>query len=352
MVDWASPMQRTYEYYVVDPRTWKDTRLIGTIKSCTIDRDADTDTLGSAAIDVVESLGECYLRAYLIAIQNGLTEKHPLGTFLVQTPSTSFDGKTQSVSMDAYTPLIELKESLPPLGYSLLKDDNIMSMACRLTDEHARAPVVYTDCETTLFDDFVSNTSDTWLTFLADLIANAKYSFALDEMGNILFAPDQDTASLQPVWTYTDDNCSILYPEITVDRDLYGIPNVVEVIYSNGGGYYYAKSVNDDPNSPTSTVNRGREIVYRVTDPDLVGDPTETQIQEYADRVLRSLSTLEYTITYTHGYCPVRLNDCVRFNYTRAGLIDVKAKVISQSIECTAECKVTEKAIFTTKLWR
>lgn len=352
MADWVSPMQRTYEYYVVDPGTWKDTRLIDTVKSCTIERDTDAETLGSATIDIADSLGECYLRVYLVTIQNGLTEKHPLGTFLVQTPSTSFNGKTQSVSMDAYTPLIELKESLPPLGYSLLKDENIMSIACRLTDEYTRAPVVYTDHETTLFNDFVSNTNDTWLTFLADLIANAKYNFSLDEMGRILFSPDQDTASLQPVWTYTDDNSSILYPDITMDRDLYGIPNVIEVVYSNGNGYYYARAINDDPNSPTSIVSRGREIIHRVTDPDLVGDPTETQIKEYADRVLRELSTLEYTVTYTHGYCPVRLNDCVRLNYIRAGLVDIKAKVISQSIKCTPECQVTEKAVFTTKLWR
>lgn len=351
MADWLSSMQQTFEYYTVDPNTWKDVKRLDNVKSCSITRDSEVETLGSATIDVTESIGESYIRVYLITIQNGVKEKHPLGTFLVQTPSSSFNGKVRNVTMDAYTPILELKENPPPLGYSLLKGSNIMRNAYLLVREHARAPVVETVSTDDLYYDFVANTEDTWITFITDLIANAKYTFDLDELGRILFSPKQDTASLQPVWTYDDNNSSILYPDLTMEHDLYNIPNVVEVIYSNGGDSYYARVVNDDSNSPTSTMNRGREIKRRITNPDLNGDPTQRQIQEYAEQALRDLSSLEYTITYTHGYCPVRMGDCVRLNYSRAGLNGVKAKVISQKIDCATGCKVTEKAVFTTKLW-
>ena len=351
MPDWSASMKQTFEYYVVDPITWHDLRKINTVKTCSISRDSDVESLGSASFDIDDSVGECYIRAYLITIQNGITEKHPLGTFLVQTPSSSFNGKNQTVTMDAYTPLLELKDSMPPIGYSILKNENIMDMAYRLTNEHARAPVVKTTDTTNLYYDFVADTNDTWLSFLSDLMANAKYSYNLDEMGRILFQPKQDVDSLQPVWTYTDDNSSILYPKISMDHDLYGVPNVVEVIYSKDSGYFYGKAVNDSLNSPTSTVNRGREIIHRVSDPNLSGTPSQDQIQEYAEKLLSNLSSLEYTITYTHGYCPVRVGDCVRLNYTRAGMNNIKAKVISQTIKCDSGCQVTEKAIFTKKLW-
>lgn len=352
MADWTKTMLQTFEYYTVDPNTWKDVKKLDNVKSCSITRDSETATLGSATIDVTESLGECYVRAYLITIQNGVQEKHPLGTFLVQTPSSSFDGKIRDVSMDAYTPLLELKEKQPPIGYSLLKGENIMDAAYRIIRENARAPVVKTECPDVLSYDFVANTDDTWLTFVSDLISNAKYELALDEMGRILFSPRQDTASLQPVWTYKDDNSSILYSDVSMDHDLYGIPNVVEVIYSNGRDYYYSKVINDDSNSPTSTVSRGREIIYRDTRPSLSGDPTAEQIQEYAEQLLRNVSSVEYTISYKHGYCPVRDRDCVRFNYSRADLKNIKAKVLSQTIKCEPGCPVTEKAVFTNKLWR
>lgn len=352
MVNWLSSMQQTFEYYVVDPITWKEVKPLNNVKSCTINRDSKADTLGSATINITESVGECYIRVYLVTIQNGSKEKHPLGTFLVQTPSSSFNGKIQNISMDAYTPLLELKENQPPLGYSIRKDENIMDFAYRLTSEHTRAPVVKPNCSEKLFYDFVADINDTWITFLKDLISNAKYSFALDEVGRIMFSPIQDTASLQPVWNYDDGNSSILYPDIELQHDIFGIPNVVEVIYSSNRDNYYAKVVNDDENSPLSTINRGREIVYRITDPDLIGDPTQNQITEYAKQVLRSLSSLEYTVTYKHGYCPVRIGDCVRLNYRRAGITDIKAKVISQTITCEPGCPVEETAVFTTKLWR
>ena len=352
MIDWLSSMQQTYEYYIVDPNTWKDTTQVKSIKRSSIDRDSDAETLGSATFEMVDSLDECYIRTYLVAIQNGVSYRFPLGTFLVETPSFSFDGKSKNVSVDAYTPLIELKENLPPIGYSLLKNDNIMNAAYRICRENARAPVVETKCDTVLHNDFVANTNDTWMSFTSDLIANAKYTIDLDELGRIIFSPKQNTASLQPVWTYTDDNSSILYPEITIDKDLYGIPNVVEVVYSNGNSSYFARVVNDDPNSPISTVNRGREVKHRDTNPSLYGSPTEVETQEYAENLLRELSTLECTIMYSHGYCPVRLNDCVRLNYTRSGLSGIKARVIKQSIECGTSCKVNETAVYTTNLWR
>lgn len=352
MINWSATMTRTFEYYIVDPGTWKDTTQLKNVKSCSINRDDYSETLGSATIDVTDTLGECYIRVYMVVIQNGLKERVPLGTFLVQTPSSAFDGMMRTVTMDAYTPLIELKEKLPPIGYSLLEGENIMNIAYSLARENARAPVVSPTCEEKLYYDFVSNTADTWLTFLSDLIANANYTFDLDEMGRILFSPKQDITALQPVWTYDDDNSSILYPEINMDHDLYDVPNVLEVVHTKGSQCHYVKIVNDDPNSPVSTVNRGREVPRRITNPDLGGDdPTKTQIDEYAKRVLKELSTVEYTISYSHGYCPVRVGDCVRLNYAKAGLTNVKAKVISQSIQCKSECKVQEKAVYTEQLW-
>lgn len=423
MIDWTKSMSRTYEYYIVDPNTWRDKQILRTVKDSTVNRDSDVETRGSATIDVTESVGECYIRIYLIATQNGETEKVALGTYLVQTPSSSFNGKIRNVSMDAYTPLLELKENQPPLGYSLLKGENIMDASYRLIRDKVRAPVVKPSCNTTLQYDFVADLNDTYLSFNSDLIANAKYEFDVDEMGRILFAPKQDIASLQPIWTYNDDNSSILYPDLSMDHDLYGIPNVVEVTFSNSEETFHARVINDDPNSPTSTVTRGREIIHRVVNPDALGlaitkvpayrtviqkedpdtgeiyffrqeveisesfipnptkDPStgrftkntgglvykiplgtshvyycveyETpQLTEYAERLLAELSSIEYTVTYTHGYCPVRVGDCIRLNYTRAGLSNIKAKVISQSIKCTPDCPVTEKAVFTTKLWR
>lgn len=351
MIDWTESMIQTFEYYIVDPNTWRDKEIIKTIKSSSITWDSSKETLASATFDLTGAIEECYIRIYLIAIQNGVKYKIVLGTFLVQTPSTTFDGRIDSVSVDAYSPLLELKENPPPLGYYVPKNENIMDTAYYIIREQTRAPVVKPKCEELQHSDFIANTDDTWLSYTSDLISNARYYLDLDEVGRILFAPKQELSSLQPIYTFSDDNSSILQPSITIDKDLYGIPNIIEVIYSDGVNHLFSRVVNDDPNSLTSTVKRGRNILKRITNSSFPGVPTQAQIDEYANTSLKSLSELQCTVSYTHGYYPIHIGNCVRLNYKRANLIDVKARVISQQINCSAGCSVTEKAVFTANLW-
>ena len=71
MPDWTASMQQTFEYYTVDPVSWKDVQKLDNVTKSTIVRDLEVETLGSATIDVTETVGESYIRIYLITIQNG-----------------------------------------------------------------------------------------------------------------------------------------------------------------------------------------------------------------------------------------------------------------------------------------
>ena len=61
MIDWLSSMEQIFEYYTVDPSTWKDIKKLNYVKSCTINRDSESETLGSATIEIAESIviSEC-----------------------------------------------------------------------------------------------------------------------------------------------------------------------------------------------------------------------------------------------------------------------------------------------------
>ena len=248
--DWSSSMQQTYEYYIVDPATWSDLEKLDNVENCTITRDLENETKGSASITSETDLSEKYVRCYLIAFQSGYTYKIPIGTHMYQAPGFDYNGKRHIVSQDGYTPLIELKESMPPVGYALRKSDPIMSLAYSIAIEHMRAPLIDCDNTKTLSKNFVSDVNDTCLTFLTDLIGTAGYEFAIDALGQIFFETTKDTSALQPVYIYNDDNSSILYPEVKMQRDLYGVPNVVEVVYSPSDGTpIYARAANNNKDS-------------------------------------------------------------------------------------------------------
>ena len=353
MIDWTASMQQTFEFYTVDPDTWGNVKKLTEITSASITWSSDDETLGSATIESTELLGECYIRIYLICIQNGVKYEYPLGTFIVQTPEETNNGRVKTVTMDAYTPLLELKDNRPPYGFTVFRNSNVLSTVSDLVSDHARAPVVRVNGSKEVIDDLVSDfDSDTWLSFLSSLLADAEYQFGLDEMGRILFQVKPVLDSLKPVWTYDDSNSSILYPQVKLSRDLYGIPNVVEVLFTTDTYYRFARVENNDENSPVSIPSRGREVVHRVTNPDGLNNPSQEMVDDYAANLLRDLSSLEYTISYTHGYCPVRVGDAVWINYERAGLTNIRALVTGQQIECRPGCPVTETAVFTTKLWR
>lgn len=355
-IDWMSSMQQTFEFFKVDPNTWRDSKKISMITKCTIDRDLGDETLGSANISITgeEFFDEFYLRVYLVVVQNGRTfPKIPLGTFLIQANSSESDGTKVDITIDAYTPLMELKENKPPIGFAVLEGDSIMERVTRITNENIRAPVVISSSNSDVVQNeggYVSEWDDSWLSYLTNLLQGTKYRFDLDDMGTILFAPEQDISTMGVVWTYTDDNSSILLPTISMERNLYEIPNVVEILHSTASDYYLATAINDDPNSPISTVTRGRKVVYRERNETSITDHAE--LDAYATEKLKSLSAIEYTLSYVHGYNGVRVGDCVQLNYHRANIVNVKAKVVRQSISCEPGCPVSETATFTSKLWR
>lgn len=352
MIDWTKSMQQSYEFFEVDPGTWGDKKQLNCITNGTINRDIEQVSLGSASFECTDNPGETYIRTYLVANQNENIERIPLGTHIAQSPNKNFDGIISKSSIDAYTSLLELKENYPPIGYTLAKDKtNAMYMAYLLCREHMRAPVQQLEDAYTLKYDYTADPSDKWLDYVSELISIAGYRFTVDGYGKIGFTKQESIEKSDSVWTYTDDNSSILYPEVTLQQDLYGIPNVVEAIYSSGNQTLYSRVVNDAADSPISTVNRGREITHRTTDPSIMGLPNQAKLDEFAMKTLKDMSVLQCTLTYKHGYCPVNIGDCVTLNYKSANIENVKARVISQSISCVPGCPVTETAIFTKKLW-
>lgn len=351
MIDWTASMQQTFEFYTVNPYTWGDIEMLDNITSCSIVRDETDETLSYATFDCTSELGEQYIRVYLKAVQNRESFRLPLGTYLCQTPGSGFDGRVKSVSADAYSPLMELKEKNPPVGYYISVGQNLLKYVSTICREQMRGPITESSDETVVPFNFVSETGDSWLTYLSSLLSYGHYRFGLDDDCRVIFLPYRDVTSMQPIWTYTDDNSSILYPEIETNRDLYGLPNVVEIIYSDNSHILHSKVVNDDPNSPISTVARGREIIHREVNPEIRGGLNQISLDEYAKKRLKELSSLEYTLTYSHGYCPVRVGDCVLLNYRAAGFENVKARVTRQSIKCESSCQVEETAVYTENLW-
>lgn len=351
MADWTSSYGVSFEFWEVDRDTFRDVRQLYGVEECEITRDSDDPTLGDATMTVDEIVDEeTYIRVYLVAEQppaSGRRERVCLGTFLAQVSELSMDGKVVSRPLELNTPLKELDDDQPPDGYTVRKGSDAIKAATRV---FSRYHVHLHPCTASIAmpRDVTANDSDTWLTFGRAILEAVDMEPTLDPQGYVGFAPVKDAAALAPVWRYEDDALSIIEPDANVKMDWHNVPNVVEVVVSTSTSVVKATCTNSDPASPVSTARRGRVKRTRVSNPE--GVATQEQANAYAARELKKLSCAEREVTYRHGYCPVRLGDCISFAYTAHGF-ETKAKVVRQVIRCRTDFEVEETARYTETLW-
>jgi len=378
-VDWTKGMAQTFEYFTVDPRTWYDVEQITTIITCSITHDSTSDMRGNASLTTSEPLKENYIRVYMRVRQNGINQRFCLGTYLFMVSSDSFNGKRHNYTYTGYTPLIELREKLVPIGYYVVgllgeKPDMLPPRtAPMVTDEISQVIKQYSRLklenrvriEKPLLNNFVAGTSDNWLTVMNNLLTAStlqQYELTVNNWGTICIKEAITVYDEKHVWEYDDGNSSILLPDLDLTDDMTDIPNVIEVIYTGNGtkdiGYVRKVVKNEDTRSIVSIPSRGREIWKRYSISNIampLGEVTrekiEEQVEAQAKRLLEAASTIRKTIQYSHGFNGVEVGDTVLFNYERAGFTGIKAKVTSQRIQCKAGCQVDETAVYTKKLW-
>lgn len=364
-IDWGRSMQQTYEYYIVNPETWQNQERIDYIISTSITHDSTSRLCGSSNMNTTEALDENYIRTYLVCNQDGHIHKECLGTYLYMTTNDSFDGVVHEYNAIGYTSLVELDENCPMLGYFIPSKDyagrdqhvSIANNIRTIVNQHTRCEletaIEYSDM---LTNDIVPAPSDTWLDIILNMIktvAVRQYVLGADEMGNITLKVHNDINKMIPTYDYTDDDTSLLLPTLNTGLDLYKIPNVVEVIFSDSKHFFKSRAVNNDEESPISIQKRKREIVKRVVVNNIgFSKPTQKIVDAYAEKLLESESTIRQEISYTHGYCGTKVGDCVTLTYRAAGLNKVKGIITAQTINCVPGCTVDETMVYIKKLWR
>lgn len=140
----------------------------------------------------------------------------------------------------------------------------------------------------------------------------------------------------KPDLVVNSENASLLLPKITRGLPVDDVPNVLKV-YDEDGECHVTR--NDDPESPTSTVARGREIEAVEDTP--TREEGETW-QQYADRRLGELSEIyeTYDVERDHlaGVVPYSVVDV---NLPEQGM-EGRYRVMSQTISCGPGMSVGE----------
>ena len=332
---WKDGFTASYYMMIIDPKSWREVRRLE-ITGGSIDR-SESALLESADVDTTElpEGGEAWVRIWLDADQGGITHV-PLFTGLTSAPSRDIDGHRESYAVECYSVLKPVDDILTERGYYIPAEVTAPQAAARLL-RRGIAPVEVESVSNPprLTEAIIAEDGETNLTLAEKVLDAVNWRIRIDGYGTIHVEPN--TASVGAMFDAVDND--IVELSVTDEYDWYSCPNVLRAI----SGDLIAVARDDDPESPLSTVSRGREIWAEESSVNL---GTNESLAQYAVRRLKTLQSPARAISYARRFDPdVRVGDVVRINHPEIG-IDGTFRITSQSLELTYGCRTTEEAVF------
>ena len=330
-MDYSKGFSSTCYAAVVDPATWRDIGRIeltgGTVKRST------AELAESADIDCVayDQTAERWIRIYMDTRQAGEGEHVALFTGLATSPDKDISGRLVTNSVQCYSVLKPAQDILLPLGWYAPAGYNGAELARTLL-QVTPAPVEIEGISPALSNTIIAEEKETNLSMALAVLEAIIWRLRSTGDGTIQLLPMATEAEVG--FDQSDYDC--IETELEVSYDWFKCPNVFRAISDD----LTAEVRDDDPDSPLSTVSRGREIWAQETNCDLNDNEG---IGEYAHRRLKELQRVTESISYDRRLHPdLRVGDLVRIHYP-VQRIDGIYRVDSQSIKLEANGKTSEE---------
>lgn len=330
-MDWSAGFSAQYYAYFVDTDSWRNLGRIELIGG-SISNVADS-LRSSATINMVRYDGgsDRWLRIYLDARQGDDSAHIPLFTGIVTTPGDEINGSYITNTLTGYSVLKPCDDVYLERGYYVpagASSDAVLRELLSVTP----APVEIEAGAPALSEAIIAEDGESHLT-MADKVINAMgWRMRIQGDGTI-----QITQQATDAGVFFDplENDAI-EPEMTVNFDWFGCPNVFRAISGNMVGI----ARDDSPKSPLSTVRRGREVWAEDSSAELNAGET---IAEYATRRLKEEQQKATEVDYNRRYRPdLIVGDLVSLHYPEQGL-NGTYKIVSQSIELGHGARTGEK---------
>lgn len=199
---------------------------------------------------------------FRLKMPDGGWAEWPLGLFLLSTPMRSIVGTGIRREVEAYDQTVILKDHRTTGRYTVTQGTNaIDAVRDLLVDSGIQKHALVSTDETFARDhDWEPGTER--LEMVNDILGWLNYSpIYFNSAGAAVARPYESPSDRSVGYTYRTDDKSVLFPEVDQELDLFSVANHWLLVVSEPDAAPMSASyTNDDPSSPTSTVNRGRTI--------------------------------------------------------------------------------------------
>ena len=304
-------------------------RLLGSVDfvtKCIVNYDMLAKIKRTATIALLDRTGVNFLsdriRPWIrLAMRDGGFVEWPQGVFLLSTPKRILDANGITVTREV-------------AAYDLLQALDDSKILVRTV---ATAGTLYTTALATFAAGFSVNITPsasaipttlewapgtTYLAIVNELLGAINYESAFfDENGTFVARPYLSPAVRPAEYQYNTDAVSVLTGQANHVIDLFAIPNVFQLIVTEPDQSVITSTyTNANPNSPTSTVSRGRSIPIIITN---ASAPDQTTLDALAQRKAFEASQVFETIEFATVIMPMHSNaDVVGLNVAGLGVAD------------------------------
>lgn len=263
-------------------------------------------TFSAAAVDVDGSPMEIdWLQDEIqpVMVLDGV--EHPLGVY-IPTTYTLQTGTAVNVRVEAYDRAQRVLDTNSARLLYWPAGTKYLDAVEQLLSAAGIATVFKTDTNAAFTEDREDWDSGTpYLTVVNDLLREINYKdlwFNADGAAMLEPVAVPEASQIRHILSDTDPETKVL-PGVSRGVDYFNSPNVFEVYVANPekSGLMWASAVNDSPQSPLSTVRRGRSIV-QVTKLNNIAD--QAALQAYAERQRNDSLLTGETVTVSTGLLP------------------------------------------------
>lgn len=310
-MDYSKGYTSSFYMTLLDPVTWTDTGRIELV-SGSISR-SETDLRQSASLSLLEwgLSGDRWIRIYMVSERNGDQDRIPIFTGMATSPSTHYNNGVSTVDLQAYSVLKPAQDVYLQHGWYARKNVRCEKLIRELLSG-INAPIIFnsTNEDNYLTDDIIAEDNETELSMIEKILKAVNWVMFIRGDGTIVFENNHDSYSDSslPVATFSPYN-DVIETSFTLDHDWFDCPNVFRATLNE----MTAVARDEDPDSPLSVQNRGREIWASEDNVDLLDDVT---IAEYARWKLVELQERSETVSYNRRFVPdLNVTNKVRLAY-------------------------------------
>ncbi|MFB5192648.1 hypothetical protein [Alicyclobacillus fastidiosus] len=317
-----------YRYKLLDLNMNFKKWLGQNVTSASISMDTTQQVMRSADITLTEDPAINYLSDRIqpfafLQMPDGNFATFPLGVFLLTTPPRQTDSSqvvTREITgYDLTQILVDMKTED---RYTIAVGTNYIAAIRSLLSAAGITQMNLTATSLTLPTALDWEGGTAYIDIINQLLAAINYyNLWFDSSGVAQAQPYISPSVLPPAYTYKDDSTSVMTPEVNQNLDLFSVPNKwILVVSQSDTAAIVSTYTNDNPNSPTSTVNRGRTIVSyddTSTAPTQAINDALVAKQAYQDSQVYETEVFETLVMPMH-----EAFDVIQFEYSVLGVTD------------------------------